>query len=53
MYSKARSGKTVEQYCSFLKYTQLYIQAGGIDKRGYLRRELTQHDFCLGWLEQI
>jgi hypothetical protein len=23
------------------------------NQRGYLRRELAQHDFCLGWLEQI
>ncbi len=21
--------------------------------KGYIRRELAQHDFCLGWLEQI
>jgi hypothetical protein len=24
-----------------------------VNPRGYIRRELAQHDFCLGWLEQI
>jgi hypothetical protein len=38
---------------NFVLWRAVYAPGDGQTPRGYIRRGLAQHDFCLGWLEQI